>query len=54
MASLLPKLKKTHMDSNLRISGREDKILGILKQDKISPELNNASSRKFFRQASDL
>lgn len=49
MASLLPKLKKTHIDSNLRLSGRQDKIIGMLKQDKLSPELNNASSRKFFR-----
>lgn len=46
LAVLLPKLKKTHLTSNLELSGRQDKILALFKQDQISPEINN--SRKFF------
>jgi membrane-associated HD superfamily phosphohydrolase len=54
MASLLPKLKKTHIDANLRLADSQQKIIGLMKGDKLSPMLNNASSRKFFREPSDL
>ena len=54
LATLLPKIKKTHIDSNIALTGRQEKILAILKNDKLSPELNNSTSRKFFRQPSDL
>ena len=35
LSSLLPKLKKTHIESNLMLSGRQDKIMAILKNDKL-------------------
>lgn len=48
LAVLLPKLKKTHITSNLELSGRQDKILAIFKGEKLSPELNSPKSRRFF------
>lgn len=48
LSTLLPKLKKTHITANLALSGRQDKILAILRGDKLSPELNSPGSRKFF------
>ena len=54
LQNLLPKLKKTHLDSNIMLTGRQEKIMAILKADKISPQLNNATSRKFFRNPSDM
>ena len=55
LAMLLPKLQATHVSSNLNISTRQDKILAILKSDRVSPTLNNSpTSRKFFTNSSDL
>ena len=55
MASLLPKLRKTHIDSNIMLTGRQEKILAILKGDQVSPTLNDGkTSRKFFRKGSDM
>mmetsp|Transcript_19146 Transcript_19146/g.29335 ORF Transcript_19146/g.29335 Transcript_19146/m.29335 type:complete len:154 (+) Transcript_19146:1395-1856(+) len=53
MSVLLPKLKRTHLESNLMLSGRQDKILAILKGDKFSPELNSPQ-RRFFQSESKL
>ena len=37
LQNLLHKLKKTHLDSNIMLTGRQEKIMAILKADKISP-----------------
>lgn len=54
MSTLLPKLRKTHIESNIMLTGRQEKILAILRGDKLSPQLNDVSSRKFFRKGSDM
>ena len=39
----------------MNVSFRQEKILAILKQDRVSPTLNNSpTSRKFFTNSSDL
>ncbi len=53
MSVRLPKLKRTHLESNLMLSGRQDKILAILKGDKFNPELNSPQ-RRFFQSESKL
>lgn len=37
MSTLLPKLRKTHIDSNIMLTGRQEKILALLRGDKLSP-----------------
>lgn len=49
MDNLLPKLRKTHIQANIMLTGRQEKIMAILKGDKLNPQLNNGTSRKFFR-----
>jgi len=44
LQNLLPKIKKSHMDSTLQLTGRQDKIMALLREDKISPELNKTST----------
>lgn len=54
MSDLLPKLRKTHIQANIMLTGRQEKIMAILKGDKLNPQLNNGTSRKFFRQGSNM
>lgn len=46
---LLPKLKKTHDLSNQEVTSRQEKIISILKGDKLAPNLNSPDVRKHMR-----
>ena len=45
---LLPKLKKKHEQSNADITLRQERIINILKGDKIQKKLHSPESRRFF------
>ena len=50
LEGMLPQIQQNHLNSTLRVSGRQDKILSIFRQEKLSPNLN--SSRKFYKSQS--
>lgn len=49
----MPRVKQTHIESNIMLTGRQEKIMAILKGNKLSPEFNNTTSRKYFQPKKD-
>ena len=50
---MLPKLRRNHLEQTLKLTERQDKIMALLKEDKINPSLNeSATRRRFFKSPS--